>query len=240
MATTTPQGHTVKAFDEDLDQLRTLVSEMGGRAEAALTGAMQALVRRDLDSAARLVLEDKRIDALEAEIERHVVKLIALRAPMADDLREVLAALRIAGTIERMGDYAKNIAKRVPQIGESVKIEPIAILPAMASKVSDMVKAALDAFVARDPEGAARVCESDRAVDQFYDSIFRALLTHMMENPHTITASTHLLFVARNLERIGDHATNVAEMVYYAAKGEQMAPRKTRAAEHLNAGPEPR
>lgn len=222
MATT---GHTVKAFDDDLGELRALVAEMGGRAEAALADAMQALVRRDLDSAARIVENDKRIDALELEVERQAIRVIALRAPMADDLREVLAAMKIAGVIERMGDYAKNIAKRVPVITDIRGVEPISILPAMARSVAEMVHGVLDAYARRDPHGAIRVVEADRTVDDFYNSIFRALLTHMMENPHTITACTHLLFIAKNLERIGDHATNVAEMVYYAARGEQMTER---------------
>lgn len=218
-------GHTVKAFDEDLDQLRVLISEMGARAEAAISDAMRALVRRDPDAAARVVEDDRRIDELEAEVERRVVRLIALRAPMADDLRDVLAALKISSVVERMGDYAKNIARRVSQIQEGGKMEPVAVLPAMARAVSQMVRASLDAFVARDPDAAIKVCESDREVDDFYNSLFRALLTHMMENPHTITTSAHLLFVARNLERIGDHATNVAEMVYFAATGEHMGER---------------
>jgi phosphate transport system protein len=222
MATT---GHTVKAFDDDLGQLRALVSEMGGRAEAAISDAMTALLRRDLDLAARIVQDDKRIDEIETEIERLVVRLIALRAPMADDLREVLAAMKIAGVIERMGDYAKNIAKRVPMLQGAGTIEPVAILPAMGKAVSQMVRNTLDAFAARDPEAAVAVCDSDRAVDGFYNGLFRTLLTYMMENPHNITASTHLLFIAKNLERIGDHATNVAEMVYFAATGEQMAER---------------
>ncbi len=222
MATT---GHTVKAFDDELGRLRGLVAEMGGRAEAAIADAMQALVRRDLDSAARIVEEDKQIDAIEAEIEQQALRLIALRAPMADDLRDVLAALKIAGVIERMGDYAKNIAKRVPVLDSVKGIEPLSILPAMSRSVSAMVRGVLDAYAARDAEGALRVAESDREVDDFYNSLFRALLTHMMENPHTITAATHLLFIAKNLERIGDHATNIAEMVYFAATGQQMAER---------------
>lgn len=222
MATT---GHTVKAFDDDLSELRALVAEMGGRAEAALADAVEALVRRGLDSAARIVENDKRIDTLELEVERQAIRLIALRAPMADDLREVLAAMKIAGVIERMGDYAKNIAKRVPIITDIKGVEPVSILPAMARSVADMVHGVLDAYARRDAQGAIHVVESDRIVDDFYNSIFRALLTHMMENPHTITASTHLLFIAKNLERIGDHATNVAEMVYYAATGEQMTER---------------
>lgn len=222
MATT---GHTVKAFDDDLGQLRALVSEMGGRAEAAITDALQALVRRDLDAAARIVEDDKKIDAIQDEIERQVVRLIALRAPMADDLREILAAMKIAGVVERMGDYAKNIAKRVPILTEAKNLEPLSILPAMGRLVSEMVHDVLDAFAARDPEAAIGVSESDKAVDDFYNSLFRTLLTYMLENPHNITASTHLLFIAKNLERIGDHATNVAEMVYFAATGHQMAER---------------
>lgn len=222
MATT---GHTVKAFDDDLGQLRALVSEMGGRAEAAIEDAMQALARRDLDAAARIVEDDRRIDALELEVERLAIRLIALRAPMADDLREILAAMKIAGVIERIGDYAKNIAKRVPVLSDARGIEAMSILPSMARSVSDMVNAVLDAFAKRDAQGALRVVESDRIVDDLYNSIFRALLTHMMENQHTITAATHLLFIAKNLERIGDHATNVAEMVYYAATGHQLTER---------------
>jgi phosphate transport system protein len=223
MATTT--GHTVKAFDSDLGEIRALVSEMGGRAEVALNDAMEALVRRNLDLAARVVEEDKRIDAIETEIERQVIRLIALRAPMADDLREVIAALKISGVVERMGDYAKNIAKRVPLLMDANGIEPLSILPAMGRAVSDMVRSTLDAFAARDAAAAVAVCESDRVVDDFYNSLFRTLLTYMLENPHNITPSTHLLFIGKNLERIGDHATNVAEMIYFAATGQQMVER---------------
>jgi phosphate transport system protein len=221
MATT---GHTVKAFDEELDQIRATICEMGGLAEAAIRESMEALVRRDAATAAAVVERDARIDALEAEAERRAVQFIALRAPMADDLREIVAALKIAGVVERIGDYAKNIAKRVPSIEDS-RIRPLALLPEMARIASEMVHQVLDAFVMRDAEKAKAVCERDSAVDDFYNSIFRALLTHMMENPHNITPATHLLFVAKNLERIGDHATNIAEMVYFAATGAHMADR---------------
>jgi phosphate transport system protein len=217
-------GHTVKAFDQDLDQLRAMIAEMGGLAESAIRESMQALVRRDVEAAARVVERDKKIDALEMEVERQAVQLIALRAPMADDLREVVAALKIVGVVERIGDYAKNIAKRVPAL-EGSKIEPLSLLPEMARIAGEMVHNVLDAFAARDAAKAVEVCERDRAVDDFYNSIFRALLTFMMENPHNITQATHLLFVAKNLERIGDHATNVAEMVYFAATGEHLADR---------------
>ncbi len=222
MATT---GHTVTAFDDDLKQLRALVSEIGGLAEAAITGAMQALVRRDLDGAQRIVEADRRIDELEVEIERQAVRIMALRAPMADDLREVVAALKISGVVERIGDYAKNIAKRVPLLAEVSRIDAVAILPDMGRAAGNLVKASLDAFAQRNAELAAQVRERDRHVDDFYNSIFRALLTYMMENPHNITPSAHLLFIAKNLERIGDHATNIAEMVYFAARGEYLGDR---------------
>ncbi len=222
MATT---GHTVKAFDADLGQIRGLVSEMGGRAEAAINDSIRALARSDLDAAARIVEDDRKIDELEAEIERQVIRLIGLRSPVADDLREAIAALKISGVIERIGDYSKNIAKRVPMLSEMRASEPLTILPAMASTVSELVRAALDAYAARDAEAAIEVCRADRQVDDFYNTLFRTLLTYMMENPSAITPSAHLLFIAKNLERIGDHATNVAEMVYFAATGEQLTER---------------
>ena len=218
-------GHTVKAFDEELDHLRATICEMGGLAEAAIRESMAALVKRDIAAAEEVVRRDRQIDILETEVERQVVQIIALRAPMADDLREVVAALKIAGVVERIGDYAKNIARRVPGLEDS-KIRPISLLPEMARIAGEMVKMALDAFVARDADKAREVCERDAAVDDFYNSIFRALLTHMMENPNNITPATHLLFVARNLERIGDHATNVAEMVHFAATGEYLSDRQ--------------
>lgn len=218
--------HTLKAFDDEIVELRGLISEMGGRAESAIDRAVDALSRRDLDLARTVVAEDKRIDELEIAIERLAVQIMTLRAPMADDLRETVAALKIAGVIERIGDYAKNIAKRVPQISRSSKIEALSVLPAMAQLASDMLHDVLNAFAARDWEAAVEVADRDRAVDDFYNSIFRTLLTFMMENPATIGEAAHLLFIAKNLERIGDHATNVAEMVYFAARGEYMPERE--------------
>ena len=141
---------------------------------------------------------------------------------MADDLRDAIAALKIAGVVERIGDYAKNIARRVRRLPEKGEIEPLSLLPEMAKIASLMVRDVLAAFVARDPERAKAVCARDDALDYFYESIFRTLLTYMMENPQNIGPSTTLLFVAKNLERIGDHATNIAEMVYYAATGERL------------------
>ena len=226
--------HTVKAFDADIGELRGLVSQMGGLAEDAIARAMLALRRGDLPLAAEVRAADAAIDAIEAEVERLAVRIIALRAPLANDLREVVAALKIASVLERVGDYAKNIAKRVPLIhdgpenggaGAEDRIEPVSVLPAMGRMAGEMVRDALDAFARRDSEGAVRVCRSDTALDDFYDSIFRTLVTHMVENPRTISQVAHLLFVAKNLERIGDHAGNVAEMVFYAATGARIAER---------------
>jgi phosphate transport system protein len=218
--------HTLKAFDEEIVELRGLISEMGGRAESAIERAIEALSNRDLSLAKAVVAEDRRIDELELAVERLAVQVMTLRAPMADDLRETVAALKIAGVIERIGDYAKNIAKRVPQISQTAKIEALSILPAMAQLAGEMLHDVLDAFAARDWEAAVEVADRDRAVDDFYNSLFRTLLTFMMENPATIGEAAHLLFIAKNLERIGDHATNVAEMVYFAARGEYMPERE--------------
>ncbi|MEO7277905.1 MAG: phosphate signaling complex protein PhoU [Sphingomicrobium sp.] len=225
-----PSGHTLKAFDDEIDQLRALISQMGGLAEHAIGEAMRCLVQRDVKGATQIIVDDKKLDQLEIETERRAVQLIALRAPMAADLRDVVAALKISGVVERIGDYAKNIAKRVPQLEHAGKIEPLSLLPEMARIATEMVHDVLDAFVARDSEAAVRVCERDQAVDDFYDSIFRTLLTHMMENPQSIGQSAHLLFIAKNIERVGDHATNIAEMVYYAATGEHMTDRLAKVA----------
>ncbi|MEH3121474.1 MAG: phosphate signaling complex protein PhoU [Sphingomonas phyllosphaerae] len=220
------QEHTVKAFDQDIGQLRGLISQMGGLAESAIADAMIALQRGDAALAERIAADDKRIDAMETEVERTAVRIIALRAPMADDLREVVAALKIASVIERIGDYAKNIARRVPRIESEHRIEPLSILPAMGRMAAAMVHDVLNAFAARNPEAALAVCERDNALDDFYDSIFRTLVTFMVENPKTISECAQLLFVAKNLERIGDHATNVAEMVYFAATGVRLVERE--------------
>ncbi len=217
--------HTIKAFDEDLDRLRALISQMGGLAEHAIRESMRCLVQRDLSGAEKIVENDKKLDALEIETEKRAVRLIALRAPMAGDLRDVVAAMKISSVVERIGDYAKNIAKRVPLLDNVHNIEPISLLPEMARIATEMVHDVLNAFVERDAEAAVRVVERDRAVDDFYNSIFRTLLTFMMENPNNIGQSTHLLFIAKNVERVGDHATNIAEMVYYAATGQHLADR---------------
>ncbi len=218
--------HTVKAFDEDITRLRGLIAEMGGLAEVSLAEAMEALVKGNSELAKGVIARDKRIDSLEAEVDKLAIRVIALRAPMADDLREVIAALKIAGVIERIGDYAKNIAKSVDKIDERRKFEPLTLIPAMAEVAGGMVHDVMTAFAARDSALAAEIVARDDKVDAFYNSIFRNLVSHMIENPSSISSAAELLFVARNIERIGDHATNVAEMVHYAATGSYLTDRE--------------
>ncbi|GAA4767101.1 phosphate signaling complex protein PhoU [Novosphingobium ginsenosidimutans] len=220
------QEHTVKAFDEDITRLRGLIAEMGGLAEVSLAEAMEALVKGNSELAKGVIARDKRIDALEAEVDRLAIRVIALRAPMADDLREVIAALKIAGVVERIGDYAKNIAKSTDKIEGRKKFEPLTLIPAMAEVAGEMVHDVMTAFAARDAALAAEIVERDDKVDAFYNSIFRNLVSHMIENPSSISSAAELLFVARNIERIGDHATNVAEMVHYAATGAYLTDRE--------------
>jgi phosphate transport system protein len=211
--------HTVKAFDEDITRLRGLIGEMGGLAEIAIEEALDALVRGDTELADKVVARDQKLDELESQVDKLAVRVIALRAPMADDLREVIAALKIAGVVERIGDYAKNIARRVGSIEGRDQFEPLTLLPAMGELAGEMVHDVLTAYAARDASLAREVIATDDKVDAFYDSIFRNLVSYMVEKPTTISTAAQLLFVARNLERIGDHATNVAEMVHFAATG---------------------
>lgn len=211
--------HTVKAFDEDITKLRGLIAQMGGMAEVAVQNAMDALVKGDDTLAEQVIADDKKLDALESEVDKLAVRIIALRAPMADDLREVIAALKIAGVVERIGDYSKAIAKAGRKIHDRKKFGPLTLVPAMGEIAAEMVHDAMTAYAARDAVLAREVITTDEKVDNFYESIFRNLVSHMVENPSTISSAAQLLFVARNLERIGDHATNVAEMVHYAATG---------------------
>ena len=218
-------AHTVKSFDEDIAQLRAVITRMGGLCEAQIAESVDALMSRNAEAAQIIIENDNRLDALEAEAEALAVRIIALRAPLADDLREIVSALKIAGVLERIGDYAKNIAKRSAVVAQSQPVGPAVIIPEMARLVVEIIRDTLDAFVDRDPVKALALLQRDQQVDEYYNSLFRALLTFMMENPHYITPSTHLLFVAKNLERIGDHATSVAEMVYYSVTGQRPAER---------------
>jgi phosphate transport system protein len=218
--------HTVKAFDEDITRLRGLVAEMGGLAELSITEAMDALIGGNEELAEAVIARDKRIDQLEGEVDRLAIRVLALRAPMADDLREVIAALKIAGVIERIGDYAKNIAKRVGHIEGRKRFEPLTLLPIMNELASEMVHDVLTAYAARDAVAASEIVERDAKVDAIYDSVFRNFVSYMVENPATISSVAQLMFVARNIERIGDQATNIAEIVHYAATGAYLPERE--------------
>jgi phosphate transport system protein len=213
--------HIVHSYDEELRQLTNLVLQMGGQVESQIAAAVAAMIARDSDRSQTIIGDDERIDELEFEVERLATKLLALRQPMAEDLRAIIGAMRVAGDLERMGDLAANIAKRSIALAQSREIASLWVIPRMAERVQAMVKEVLDAYVERDLAKAKHVWGSDREVDEMYNSLFRQLLTYMFEDPRNITACTHLLFVAKNLERIGDHATNMAEMVSYRLTGER-------------------
>lgn len=232
------QRHTIHSFDEELNRIRDLVQEAGVLAGRQILDAVHAMVRRDQDEAIKIALADERIDQLQIETEQQAIATISRRAPMADDLREIISAIKIAGELERVGDYAKNIARRVPVIAETAPVEPAIIIPEIAKLVVRMIDDALKSYKNRDAELAMNVIQRDRSVDEFYNSLFRSLLVYMIENPQQTTQSAHLLFVAKNLERVGDHATNIAEMVYYSATGTMIASRtKGTLPQHETAAP---
>ena len=215
------QTHIVKSFDDELKVINTTLVEMGGMAEAQLAKAVRALITRDTDLAREAKKDDARIDLLEEELDRDAIRIIALRQPMAEDLRMVITALKTASNLERIGDYAKNIAKRAVTLSKMPPVGNTAhTIERMAELAQGLVGNVLDAYVRRDVEAADDVRRRDEEIDQLHTSLFRELLTHMMEDPHNITACTHLLFIAKNIERIGDHATSIAEYVHFMVSGE--------------------
>ena len=214
--------HTISAFDDDMDEIRGLIAEMGARAEAAVIAAMKALRQHDIEAAATIRAEDKIIDALETDVERLVVRTIALRAPMADDLRELIAALKMSAVIERIGDYAKNIAKRVPQMSGKIPASALEQLGRMGEIVVEMIRTAMDAYAKRDVDLARAVTVRDEVVDQLNKDLFVDFVAYVVKNPENATEVAHLLFTAKNLERIGDHTTNVAQMIYFTETGENL------------------
>ncbi|MBP6818896.1 MAG: phosphate signaling complex protein PhoU [Ferrovibrio sp.] len=218
----TNASHTVKAYDQDLKKLGTLVVQMGGLAESQLAAAVNAVAKRDSDLAADVVKADAKIDALRTQLDEFAINLLALRQPMAIDLRIIVSALRISSELERIGDYAKNVAKRSMVLNQSPIVRPVSVVPRMAAMVQSMIKDTLDAYISDDAAKADAVWLRDEEVDDMYNSLFRELLTYMMEDPRSITACTHLLFIAKNIERIGDHTTNIAELIHYAVKGEML------------------
>jgi phosphate transport system protein len=215
--------HTVKSFEDELNSLTAECARMGGLTEAQVADAVTAVVKRNQDLAASVVGRDDKLDEAERDIERRAIRMIALRQPMANDLRRTMAAMKVANNLERCGDLAKNIAKRTLVIVESEPLTPITrSIDRMGKLVLTRLTSVLDAYTRSDLDRALAVWSQDDEVDEHYNSLFRELLTYMMGDPRTITACAHMLFVAKNLERIGDHATNIAEIVHYEVTGEEM------------------
>jgi phosphate transport system protein len=214
--------HIVTSFELDLKKLRDMIAGMGGLVERAVADAATALLEHDPDIASSVVAMDPQIDAEETAVEQFAVRLLALRQPVADDLRQVVAALKVITDLERIGDYAANIAKRSLVINRVASNMALSGLGQMARLVQQNLKTVIDAVGEADPQKAVTVWRADQMVDDLYNTIFRELITYMMEDARNITACTHLLFIAKNLERIGDHATNIAELTYYAVTGESL------------------
>jgi phosphate transport system protein len=216
------EPHLIRSFDQELRRLRDMLTEMGGIVENQVALAAVAILDRDSTSATRVVEEDLRVDALEREVEQFVIRMLALRQPMAGDLRQAVAALKMTVDLERIGDYAANVAKRSIVLAQFTLPYSMAGLGHMARLVQENLKLTVDAIGENDADKAMQVWRSDLMVDDIYTVIFRELITYMMEDPRNITPCAHLLFIAKNLERIGDHATNIAETIYYAVKGESL------------------
>ena len=214
--------HTVKAFTEELDQLSSDIARMGGLTEAMLADAIKAVAQRDSALAKEVRQRDRQVNAMRRELEQKVIRLVALRQPMAGDLRNTIAALKISTDLERIGDLAKNIAKRTMVINKSNPVQFTRHIERMADLVGEALREVLDAYSTSDIERAIAVWRRDEDIDEHYNSLFRELLTYMMEDPRNIGACAHLLFVAKNLERIGDHATNIAEDIHYLVTGEEL------------------
>lgn len=222
--------HIVTAFDTELQGLSARISEMGGIAEEQLANALDAIRLRDSALAEEVVAADRRLDHLERTFEEMAVQTLALRQPMANDLREVVAALKISSTLERIGDLAKNIARRATYLNENQPVKVSSSIVRMGQQTRVLVAEVLDAYTARDPALAVSVWERDIEIDEMYNSIFRELITYMMEDQHLIGLCSQLLFVAKNLERIGDHATFLAEMTYFVVEGRQIGDQRPKGA----------
>ncbi|MBS0232608.1 MAG: phosphate signaling complex protein PhoU [Proteobacteria bacterium] len=216
--------HTVKSYEEELKLLDRRIAQMGGYAEKLLVQAMDSLERRDPKLAEKAVSDDVMVDQLEREVQDQVIVMIARRQPLANDLRHIMTVVKIAGDLERIGDLAKNIAKRALTIaGESYPKPLMTGMRHMTEMVQNQLKDVLDALTALDADKAMQVWRNDQQVDAMYNSLFRELLTYMMEDPRNIGICTHFLFGAKNIERIGDHTTNIAENVYYLVHGVPIA-----------------
>lgn len=222
--------HTIKAFDVDLQDLKRMVAEMGGRVERQLHSAIDALIQHDCDKGRKVVLADGALDALQQEIETKAIATIATRQPMAVDLREVVGVLRIANDLERIGDLAKSIAKRVAALNsDDLPRRASRGLTRMMGLAIGLLTEALDSFASSDGVKAALVRNRDEQIDLMHTSLFRELLTYMMEDPGTVTAGVHLLFCAKSIERVGDHVTNIAETVFYMVEGQAFTEERKKA-----------
>ena len=221
--------HIVKSFSEQLETLSARLTQMGGLTESQLSSAMAAIARRDSALAEQTIKQDERVDALESEIEALAIRLLALRQPMANDLREIVSAIKISADLERIGDLSKNIAKRALVLNRAEPMRIVQGLAGMGRQSLHQVVQVLDAYSERNVAKASAVRQGDDSIDEMYNSLFRELLTYMMEDPRTIGLCTHLLFVAKNLERIGDHATNIAETIVYLVEGRKVTDQRPKA-----------
>ncbi|MEO0344420.1 MAG: phosphate signaling complex protein PhoU [Pseudomonadota bacterium] len=227
-------AHIVRKFDEELDRIESLLLEMGGLVESQIQKSVMAVTGQDADAIEEIFIAENRVNALEREIDEETVRLLALRHPMANDLRAAISAMKVANDLERIGDYAKSMARRALSISDETAVlnRPLESLSRMSEVVESMLKDVLDAYVARDLEKAHAVWARDDTVDSMYTALFREMLTYMMENPANISAGTHLMFVAKNLERTGDHVTNIAEQIHFLVTGDMME-RAMDATQHL-------
>jgi len=217
-----PAEHIIKSYDEELGRLNRTIVEMGGLAESQLASAIEAVAKRDSALAAQVVAGDAQVDDLERELDNLAIRLLALRQPMARDLREIFAALKIGSDLERICDYAANVAKRSIALAQTPPIQPVHALPRMGTLALALIKDVIDSYVEKDADKALEVWRRDEELDEMYSSLFREFLTYMMEDPRNIGAYTHLLFMAKNIERIGDHAANIAEDLYYLVHGQPL------------------
>ena len=222
--TSNPQtgNHIVKSYDEELAQLNNDIIKMGGLTENQIARSIECVVKRDPDLATKVIADDELVDELNYEIDIQTTRLLALRQPMALDLRHIVAALKISADLERIADYAANIAKRAITLSSAAPVAPVHSIPRMSRMAQQMVNDVLDAYIARDVDKAIAVWEADETLDNMYTSLFREALTYMIEDPRSISICTHLLFIAKNIERIGDHVTNISETIYFLVHGDRM------------------
>lgn len=221
--------HTVSAYEEELTKINNSILQLGGLVEVQISDAVRAIARRDSERAEAVIAQDHRIDDLEEQVNTDAVRVLALRQPMASDLRVIVSAIKIAGDLERIGDYAKNISKRTLVINQSPPISSSRAIPRMAELVQAMLADVLTSYVDLDSAKARQVWMADQEVDELYNSLFRELLTYMMEDPRNITAATHLLFIAKNIERMGDLVTNIAERIFFTDTGNQIEDERPKA-----------